>query len=444
MPPLKRLGLLAFTASCAIACVATDLSSDQSFCTDGGACVQTTAGQCVDPNTGETRAVVTPGAGDLVISEVMAAPAAASETNGEWFEIYARKDVDLNGLLVRAGSSKAILNATTCLPVAAGDYSLLARNGDAETNGGLPPLTATSPINLPDDASSLSIASGNTLIDQITWTTTKKGVAWQLSPSALDAAAEDRALAFCRAVDSYGDGDKGTPGAQNVECVAGAESAASSTSASGAIDGGVPVDSGTAVESGNRVGADGPTASPSGQCLDPVSGLVRDEVKPGAGDLVVSEIMAAPGVGNNGPGEWFEVLATTDMDLNGLDLASEGSGHTALTSATCLRVSAGDRLLFARSDDPTKNGGLPAVVATFDFTLVDSASSTVPERAVVLRLDGSEISRATWTKSTKGVSHQLAAGETSAESAHWCATPDGLTFGAGDRGTPGAANLDCP
>jgi hypothetical protein len=179
-----------------------------------------------------------------------------------------------------------------------------------------------------------------------------------------------------------------------------------------------------------------------------VSGLSRDPVKPKAGDLVITEIMAAPGVGNNGPGEWFEVLATAAVDLNGLDLANEGSGHTPLAIASCLRVSAGEWLLFARSDDLTLNGGLPAVVATFDFTLADSGSSTVPERAVFLRLDGNEISRATWAKSTKGVSRQLSASGTDAtasiDSANWCATPDGNTFGAADHGTPGAPNLDCP
>jgi hypothetical protein len=417
----------------------------------------------MDQGTDELRAVVGPGEGDLVISEVMAAPAAVSETDGEWVELYARKDIDLNGLLVRAGSSKATLSSTSCLRVQAGAYALLARNSDAGTNGGLPPLTAESLVNLPDSASSLSIANGNTIIDQLAWSSTKKGVAWQLSPSALDAPSEERARVFCRAVDTYGDGDKGTPGARNAECAGMAVSAGAGGSAGDSrsvdggdslggwktVDGGNSLDGGATADDGRRsTDADGSAGSANGQCLDPASGLSRDPVKPKAGDLVITEIMAAPGIGNNGPGEWFEVLATAAVDLNGLDFANEGSGHSPLASATCLRVSAGEWLLFARSDDPTLNGGLPAVVATFDFTLADSGSSTVPERAVVLWLDGNEISRATWTKSTKGVSRQLSASRTdvsaSRDSAVWCATPAGSTFGAGDRGTPGSPNLDCP
>jgi hypothetical protein len=41
---------------------------------------------------------------------------------------------------------------------------------------------------------------------------------------------------------------------------------------------------------------------------------------------VVSEIMPAPSIGNNGPGEWFEVIATNNVDLNGLEAATLPNG----------------------------------------------------------------------------------------------------------------------
>jgi len=228
MPSLGNLGLLACTASCEVACVATDLSPEQNSRARGAPCAQVTAAQCMDADTQKMRVVVSPGKGDLVISEVMAAPAAVSETDGEWFELYARKNVDLNGLLVRAGNSKAILSSTSCIGALANTYSLFARNGDSAMNGGLPPLTAESSVSLPDNASSLSIANGNTVIDQIAWTSPKKGVAWQIAPSALDASPEERAsvsldsAVWCAtpAGSTFGSGDRGTPGAPNLACPA--------------------------------------------------------------------------------------------------------------------------------------------------------------------------------------------------------------------------------
>lgn len=67
----------------------------------------TAAGTCVDPMLGEARAIQSPALGDLVISEVMAAPAAVSQAAGEWFELYARKGVDLNGFTVRSRYDRA-------------------------------------------------------------------------------------------------------------------------------------------------------------------------------------------------------------------------------------------------------------------------------------------------------------------------------------------------
>jgi hypothetical protein len=213
----------------------------------------------MDADTQKMRAVVSPGEGDLVISEVMAAPAAVSETDGEWFELYARKDVDLNGLLVRAGNSKPILSSTSCIRALANTYLLFARNGDSAMNGGLPPLTAESSVSLPDNASSRSIANGNAVIDQIAWTSTKKGVAWQISPSALDASPEERARASCLAVTSYGKGDKGTPGSQNAECarssVASGGGSADGGSDGGSIDDRDSLDDGASVDAAARVTA---------------------------------------------------------------------------------------------------------------------------------------------------------------------------------------------
>jgi hypothetical protein len=384
----------------------------------------TTAGTCVDAMLGEARAIQAPAPGDLLISEVMAAPAAVSQAAGEWFELYARADVDLNGLTVRSGTSLAVLSGASCLHVASGSYAVLARNSDPRLNAGLPEAMVTVDVMLRDDSSFLSISSGDTALDEVRWTAAKKGVAWQLSSSALNAAPEQRVNAFCSASRVYGQGDKGSPGAPNDVCAQP-----------------IPDQGDAGSQSLTDAGAVAST------CLDSINGQPRDSVRPRVGDLLITEVLPAPTTGNGGPGEWFEVLANADLDLNGLLLSNESGSGAELTNPACLSVKAGEWLLFARGADAAKNGGLPPVTATFSFALADAMSATQPERAVVLGFDGSELDRATWTKSTRGTSVQRARNElgaTASDTSTWCLSPSTTTFGAGDRGTPAAPNLGCP
>ena len=77
-------------------------------------------------------------AGELIISEVMANPAAVSDTNGEWFELYNRTDssIDLNGLnFYDSGSNSHTISES--LFIEASSYLVLGRNSDAAINGGL-------------------------------------------------------------------------------------------------------------------------------------------------------------------------------------------------------------------------------------------------------------------------------------------------------------------
>jgi hypothetical protein len=87
--------------------------------------------------------------------------------------------------------------------------------------------------------------------------------------------------------------------------------------------------------------------------------------------------------------------------------------------------------------------------------LADSSSTTYAERSVVLRYGGTELNRASWTKSTRGTSWQLSSSaldvdagsnftDAGSSPAEWCTTPSIVTFGSGDRGTPAIENIVCP
>jgi len=371
-------------------------------------------GQCLDPTTDLPRLAVRPAPGQLAISEVMPDPAAVPDAAGEWVELLASAAVDLNDLLVSTGSEGgAAITSTTCLHLEAGDYAILAHGEDAESNGGLPFVTARLAPTLPNTTGTLTIRDGSTTIDALTWTKAKPGVALQRDPG-------DRA-AVCEATLAFGPSltDRGTPGATNSACAA--------------------------VAAGQGAGD---------TCLEGTTGELRNRRKPEPGDLVITEVMADPVAVADNLGEWFEIEATRDVDLAGLELGNEGNGRTVVGGESCLALAAGQRALFGHSADTAQNGGLPPVVATFSFGLGNAGTAASP-RALVLKSGEVEIDRMTYVSSKPGVSLQLSRDQVDAlandDSAAWCfcATEDAddqpaNQLGAGGCGTPAAENRSCP
>ena len=214
--------------------------------------------------------------------------------------------------------------------------------------------------------------------------------------------APSAARSFCDATKAYGPLDKGTPGAPNSPCAA-----------SDAVE----------------------------RCVDPESSELRPIDAPKPGDLVVSEIMAHSKSVPDAVGEWFEVLARRSVDLNALELANEGTGKSSVVAERCLRVEAGDHVVFARQSDASRNGGLPPILGTFGFALANTGT-----RAVVLRRSGVVVDRATYATPSRGVSLQRSSADGSAldgDHVRWCAAPPTLRYGSGDRWTPGAENAPC-
>ncbi|MDX2087642.1 MAG: lamin tail domain-containing protein [Kofleriaceae bacterium] len=397
---------------CAAAHDLTSTFTANNYGTPGGPnrdCEIIIPGMCDDGTS--LRAVDAPGVGDLVITEVMTNPAAVDDTLGEWFEVKVNRDVDLNGLgIERVGDSAApdVIEAEKCLRVSAGSLLVFARETDMLMNGGLPEATATFGFSLVSGSAGtpgdLSLMSGSTVIDAFTWTSSRSGKALQVDPDFANVSDNDDQANWCDATQTYGEGDLGTPGEPNAQC--------------GSI-------------------------APPGTCLDGATS--RPVVFPDTGDLVITEVMPNPNAVGDTAGEWFEVTATRDVDLNGigLDRASDASNPNVVSSATCIRLEAGQRAIFARSTDATVNGGLPAVTAAFSFSLI-SGTTTSPGDVQVL-LGSDVLDAVTWTHSTAGASRALDPDETSNlandSEAAWC---DGsVAYGSGDLGTPGAANRQC-
>jgi hypothetical protein len=365
--------------------------------------MMTVEGTCLDTD-GTTRAVVLPAAGQLVISEMMANPKAVLDSAGEWLEVRANAEVDLNGLLLYSGTSKATVSSANCLRLGNSSYAVFAKNADAGVNGGISGVMGTFSFQLGNSAvTTLSVNLPDAgVIDTVTFAAALDGVAWQVDPTKLTAIDNDDPLSLCRATAMYGAGDLGTPGASNSTC---------------------------------------PTPIDMNSCIDSSTGMPRPIARPVVGDLVITEVMARPAKVGASDGEWFEVLATSNIDFNGLTLNYDTSGTTTLTSQTCLSATAGTYVLFARKADALVNGGLPAVMATHSFGLGDMGSHTLSIKNGMTELDA-----ITYSNALSGVAWQVDPTKLTTtdndDPMNQCRAT--MMYGAGDLGTPGIANSTCP
>jgi beta-lactamase superfamily II metal-dependent hydrolase len=163
---------------------------------------------------------VAPGPGDLAISEVMANPAKASDTYGEWLEIVNLRPelVDLGGLELRSGSKAFDLTSRVVLDY--GERVVVGVDGHPSRNGDLwVPIGAPfGDFSLVNTSSNLELrnASG-VLIDSLTWGTGGAfSVLSGISAERTDVFSPATAANFHDATAAFGDGDKGTPANKNT------------------------------------------------------------------------------------------------------------------------------------------------------------------------------------------------------------------------------------
>ncbi|HYO68801.1 MAG TPA: lamin tail domain-containing protein [Archangium sp.] len=354
--------------------------------------------------------------GDVVLTELLPDPE-GTDTGQEWMELHnpGRSAVDLRGLLLYAarpdGSQERAYLFEQSVPVEPRGYVVLgdvrAESLPAQVNHSYGEVLGS----LGNSGGLVGLRCGSVVVDEVRYTgPLRSGVAriydGKLVPDAVD---NDEAGRWCDAPASDG-GTRASPGAVNPAC------------AEAATDGGVP----------------------AGSCLSSRTGTVRSLSRPRPGDLVITEVMADPRAAADAQGEWVEVYALRDVDLNGVTLANEGSGRALLGDARCLELKAGTHGVLARSADATLNGGLPPVLGTFAFGLSNGQEPHV----LRLSLDETLLDEVAWTSAaTPGVSRQLDPARRDATRNDapdgFCLTPKDFRFGLGDQGTPGAENRPC-
>lgn len=417
-------------------CDAVTALNDGSFGTPGEEnpqCPQASVpGQCLDGDVLRDIRYFAPG--ELLITEVFPdpGPMIADATLAEWFELYAGVDADLNGLAFGKDIDTLTftIDVEPCVPVTAGSFVLIAASDDPAGNGMLPaPDWVDDAFTLTNDNSTLlaavvdTRAMTTTPLDSVAWATTDDGVATQL-PLALiptgdppfDVTINDDPAQWCDALVPFGVGDLGTPKAENTAC-------------------------------------DGPP--PGDQCLDPETMTLRDIVHPQSGEILITEFLANPNAVTDANGEWFEVFAAADFDLNGLEIGKLPPAVSETIAAEgCIEVTAGSHALLAKRGtpaappdpmDPAGNGGLPDADWTFaSYGLSNS------DTGIFVGVAGEVLDAVAYTSTVDGAATQLTADCTANapldpacndDPAAWCTAE--APYGLGDLGTPRAGNAVC-
>ena len=323
---------------------------------------------------------------EVVITEIIQNPAAVSDANGEWFEVFnpTASAIDIDGWTIRDdGSDSHTISNGGPLLVPAGGFLVLARNGDSGTNGGVTVDYEYSGITLAngDDEVILEDAFSNE-IDRVEYDggpnfPDPTGASMSLIAATLD---NNAGFNWCEASTPFGDGDLGTPGAAN-------------------------------------------------DCPPP--------------KIVITEIIQNPASVSDTNGEWFEIFNPTAsaIDIDGWTIKDDGSNTHTISNGGPLLVPAGGFLVLARNDNFLTNGGVTVDYEYSSFFLANGA-----DEVVLLDTDLNEIDRVNYDGGPSfpdptGASMSLiAASLDNNVGANWCTAT--TSFGAGDSGTPGTFN-DC-
>jgi len=178
-------------------------------------------GTCLE--NGAARHIRVPQPGQLLLNELMMNPRDLEDRDAEWVELWALAEVDLNNLVLATRSASQKIVSENCIPVKAGEYVLLARSAEPETNGCLPKVDWLQTLLLPNNATvanplSLTLSVEDNLLDSVSYPTVQTGRSYQRDP---------HTQAWCYVPTSTSPYDtcpegknnnRGTPKNENVSC----------------------------------------------------------------------------------------------------------------------------------------------------------------------------------------------------------------------------------
>lgn len=365
-------------ADCLGVCGGTAALDDCGVC-NGNNATKDCAGIC-----GGASTCGVPQPGSLIVSEVMYNPVIVDDPLGEWFEVYNPTDVhlDLEGCTIADNAATVPIDKP--LRVAPKSYVTFARGA---APGFTPSFVYTNPnFQLSNGSDRIVITCAAGEIERFEYTSSARpaGVSLSVAAFALHPDRNKEPHYWCSGTASY-NGDLGTPGSANPDCVRPA----------------------------------------------------RD-----AGDLVITEIMYNPAALADAQGEWFEVYnpGSVGIDLLGCVLRDDGidahpfedpfvvppKTYVTFAASNLPGFSAG--YVYPHPKFQLGNGGDEVVIACGQV-VIDKVAYDLASRPVVngasLSLDPSALSAA--ANDSPSV---------------WCAGT--VDYRDGDLGSPNEANPACP
>ena len=158
--------------------------------------------------------------------------------------------------------------------------------------------------------------------------------------------------------------------------------------------------------------------------------------------LVINEVMQNSSAVGDSDGEWFEVFNPTgaDIDMNGWTIQDNDSDSHVIAGSVI--VPAGGYAVLCTNADSGVNGGVTCAYEYAGIALANGDDEIVLLDALAVEIDRIEYDNGATFPDPNGASMALRdPALDNNDGLNWCESPN--PFGAGDNGTPGAAN-DCP
>jgi hypothetical protein len=337
--------------------------------------------------------------GDVIITEVMFNPAVVNDGDGEWFEIYNTTDseINLNGWRFQDDKTKTEgFTISTDLMLPAKGYLFFANNDDSATNGGLPTpdYVYNSSLTLGNGTDGLQIISEGLQTDIVIWDGGNlfpfpSGQSISLRKDKYNSIDNDFGYYWCGASTAYGDGDLGTPGTDNDNCV---------------------------------------------ECVK-------------EGDVIFSEIMRNP-IKPEDSREWIELYNTTEseIDLRNFRVVDDnkvGEGFSIKPAeGESLMLPAKGYLVFTNNADEALNGGV-----TPDYVYDPSLTLGNGTDGLQLYCNANLVDKVIWDDGTTFPNTDGKSMSLKVDKLDFVSNDDGgnwgeviFTFGDGGYGTPGSPN----
>ncbi|NPC70412.1 hypothetical protein HPP05_11700 [Corallococcus exiguus] len=194
-------------------------------CVAGDSTLETCTGANAVCYAGVCTSAPHPGAGELVISEVMHSPSAGTT---EYLELTNTTShlLDAQGLtvtLVNSAGTEAsfTVNHNPTLLVPPGGRTVLAQAANFTNNGGVSANTSYGLDVFMDSTGSITLKQGTVTVDSLTYTSAfpqTTGRAMSLASSIIGTKGSSRAWYWCDSTGSLSGGDRGTPGQANDDC----------------------------------------------------------------------------------------------------------------------------------------------------------------------------------------------------------------------------------